>query len=357
MIAGSETSIKEAFLRRSAILNLCSLLFLAAFSTSSFGISVMTYNVENLFDSKDDPNKQDEQYLPLSVKKQGNLCAKLEMDWQRRECESLNWDDEIISKKMSQLAKVILSYGNGKGADIVVLQEIENIGILNQLNTKFLKAAGYKTVELLEGPDVRGIDVGVLSRFQKSSPSKLHEVKWEKTIPKPTRPTRSVLEVNLVSPNGESISVFGVHFPSPRHFIEERQDAFDTLERAVYGKKSDLIVAAGDFNITANEDSRMYRYYMSDRWDVSHHKGCPSCLGTNYYKPRGENPRDSWSFLDAIIIHKSSKFSFKASTIDVWNKLDGMRRGIEQRPNRFNKVSGQGFSDHFPIVAEIYRTR
>ena len=78
-----------------------------------------------------------------------------------------------------------------------------------------------------------------------------------KNYSKPTRPTRSVLEVNLVSPSGESISVFGVHFPSPRHFIEERQDAFDTLERAVYGKKSDLIVAAGDFNITANEDSRM----------------------------------------------------------------------------------------------------
>ena len=27
------------------------------------------------------------------------------MDWQRRECESLNWDDEIIAKKMSQLPK------------------------------------------------------------------------------------------------------------------------------------------------------------------------------------------------------------------------------------------------------------
>ena len=36
---------------------------------SKGALTVMTYNVENLFDSLDDPGKDDETYLPIEVKK------------------------------------------------------------------------------------------------------------------------------------------------------------------------------------------------------------------------------------------------------------------------------------------------
>ncbi|MDB2447085.1 hypothetical protein N9W79_00510 [bacterium] len=317
-------------------------------------ISFMTYNVENLFDSKDDDNKKDETFLPLKMKKIDDLCSQVKSSWRKKECESLNWDQEVIDDKMKQLSKVILSYGNGRGADIVVLPEVENLSILKELNSRFLKKAGYVTVELVEGPDVRGIDIGVLSRFKKASASKLHPVVWAKASPKPKRPTRSVLEVTLDIGSNQKASVFGVHFPSPSHSIEERKDAFDTLFKAAEKSKSDLIVAAGDFNVTANEDSRLYRAYSSSKWSVSHHVGCGDCLGTNYYKPYGQKKaKDSWSFLDAIAVSKDSKYKFIPSSVAVWNTVDGMTKGPEKKPYRFNPESGKGYSDHFPLVAKF----
>jgi endonuclease/exonuclease/phosphatase family metal-dependent hydrolase len=316
-------------------------------------ISLMSYNVENLFDDKNDKDKKDENFLPLKDKRVGDLCRNEKPSWRKRECERLNWDSRTLNEKMSQLAKVILSYGNGRGADIVVMPEVENLSVLNDFNKKYLGKAGYKTVELLEGPDVRGIDIAVLSRFEKKSPSKLHPVKWVRANPKPKRPTRSVLEVNLSLPGGKSATVFGVHFPSPSHMIEERMDAFDALLEAANKSKSELVVAAGDFNVTANEDSRLYRVYAGKSWDFSHHVGCGDCLGTNYYKPRRQGSRDSWSFLDAVAVLKTSKIKFVDDSIQVWNSVKDMKRKSNFGPNRFDPESGKGFSDHFPVVAKF----
>lgn len=332
--------------------------FFSSFSSSSFAstISVMSYNVENLFDTENDPDKIDETFLPRKVKAEQRLCKDVKPAWRKLECETLDWNDKVVDQKMRQLSKVILSYKSGEnlGADVVVIPELENIYILNLLNDRYLGKAGYTTVELLEGPDVRGIDVGVLSRFPLSSDSKLHAVKWRKAYPVPTRPTRSILEVNLSVGKGLTMAVFGVHFPSPSHSTEERMDAFDALNAAVEKSRADLIVSAGDFNVTAAEGSRLYRAYSYDKWMFSHVVGCEHCIGTNYYKPFGKkDARDSWSFLDAIALSKKSASRFSMVNIDVWNKLEGITEGKIKKPFRFNPSQGSGFSDHFPVVAKF----
>lgn len=338
------------------MIKLLFLIFLISFAGQSYGrdISVMAYNVENLFDTKDDSVKSDETFLPVVNKNGGKKCKGIRSKWRKKECEELNWDSKTLDKKMRQIASVILSYNSGKGADILILEEIENLTVLKELNEKYLKKAGYVTAELLEGPDVRGIDTAVLSRFKVKSPSKLHDVIWKLASPAPKRPTRSILEVTLDLGNDESASVFAVHFPSPSHKIEERMDAFRALNIASEKSSSDLIVAGGDFNVTANEDSRLYRALASKTWDVSHLKGCDFCIGTNYYKPYGKpNQQDSWSFLDAILIHKNSKFKFLPESIEVWNTFKGVAEGKENKPSRFVPETGTGFSDHFPIAAKV----
>lgn len=337
-------------LKKNLCLTLVFIVLVFSKALSAKQISVMSYNVENFFDDQNDKGKNDENFLPLKQKMLEGLCEKQYPEWRKKECERLDWNAKVVLDKMRQLASVIMSVQ----ADIVVLQEVENLEILKTLNNKFLSGAGFVTVELLEGPDVRGIDIGVLSKYKLAGTSKLHPVEWKKASPAPERPTRSVLEVSLYIGDGEKASVFGVHFPSPSHTIEERMDAFDTLRRAASRSSSDLIVAAGDFNVTANEDSRLYRAYASDIWDVSHHFGCKKCLGTNYYKPYGrKNARDSWSFLDAITVHKNSKYRFVPSSIDVVNKFKGIAVGALKKPARFIPETGEGFSDHFPVIATL----
>ena len=56
-------------------------------------ITLMTFNVENLFDTEDDPGKDDYTYLPLAQKQTDEhkkKCAGIAVDRWRDQC--LNWD-------------------------------------------------------------------------------------------------------------------------------------------------------------------------------------------------------------------------------------------------------------------------
>ena len=91
--------------------------------------SVMAFNVENMFDNFDDPNKEDETYLPVSMKTSQihiKNCNKLRYQRWRDDCLEMDWNDEVIDYKLNATAEVILSYGT-HGPDIIGFQEIENI--------------------------------------------------------------------------------------------------------------------------------------------------------------------------------------------------------------------------------------
>ncbi|MCA9671096.1 MAG: endonuclease/exonuclease/phosphatase family protein [Myxococcales bacterium] len=95
-------------------------------------IKLATFNVRNLFDSSDDPDKLDD------VPSKSEVDAKL----------------KAIGIAIRRL-----------DADIVALQEIENRAILDRLNNEELSSLGYEHVRLVEGNDVRGVDVALLSKF------------------------------------------------------------------------------------------------------------------------------------------------------------------------------------------------
>lgn len=311
-------------------------------------ISIMTYNVENLFDTIDDPGKNDETFLPKKKKdsKIRQKCKQSSKGHWVKECLNTNWTEYALALKMKRLASVIKGYKKN-GPDILILQEVENLRVLSQFNEKHL---GYPNVILLEGPDKRGIDTAILSKLESTMKPKIHlqHGGWGN---KP-KATRGILEANLKLPNNETISVFAIHFPSQGSPTKTRLEAIKRLNGLVQ-KTKNLSIAGGDFNITKkeNDQHKLFSKDLNKYWSVSHLIGCKKCRGSNYY-----HRARSWSFLDAILFSKNFNTTWKIDkkSIDVFNDLD-VQVNRHGSPKKFEMGKHQnGVSDHWPVVAEIY---
>lgn len=326
-------------------------------------ISIMSFNVENLFDTVDDADRDDETFLPLAYKKANpKVMAKCEQasnDYFKQECRETDWSEQVFETKISHVAEVIRSVNAGRGPDILGVVEVENINALNLLNERKLKDLGYKTVVLIEGPDTRGIDPGVISRFPQWDKAQLHIVPYVDDRGRPDKAgarSRGILEVRLLLPDGTKIAYFSGHFPSQSNPTALRKQAVAELNRIKSKLPKDVVaIAGGDFNITHDEDAQ-YGYISKDlaaNWMVSHLVGCKTCKGTEVYKR-------TWSFLDLLAFDPSlndsngkAAWALDASTIAVPHAA-AVHVNKYGEPERFSPPS-TGVSDHWPVYAEIYK--
>ncbi len=328
-----------------------------AASTSSHNkrISIMTYNVENLFDTLDDPKKNDETFLPKKKKNKAvqKKCRATSRGRWLKDCLNTNWTTYMLSLKMKRLASVIKSYkgskGSSAGPDILLLQEVENLSVLKDFNKKHL---GYPNVILLEGPDRRGIDTAILSRLPSVKKPKLHLQKIKSQKSKAFKATRGILEAFLKLPNGETLNVYSIHFPSQGSPTSARKQAISLLNK-IAGSNKKLSLVGGDFNITSKEDKshKIFTKTLSKKWSVSHLIGCEKCKGSNYY-----HRTRSWSFFDALLFsHKFGKtWKIDTKSINVFHETDVQENRFGS-PARFDMGKHKtGVSDHWPVVAEIY---
>lgn len=103
------------------------------------------YNLENLFDTYDDPAKNDEEFLPDGKNQ---------------------WTEVKYRKKLHNMATVIRSMAetNGRFHSVLGVSEIENRLVLEDLVSQpEIADANYQIVHY-DGPDTRGVDVGLLYR-------------------------------------------------------------------------------------------------------------------------------------------------------------------------------------------------
>ena len=101
----------------------------------SESFTIMTFNAQNLFDTKDDEGKDDKAYLPFELKQNEEhqkSCSNINVKAWRNECFFLDWNEETKDAKLQILLNNIITYNQG-GADIIALQELENMNILGQL--------------------------------------------------------------------------------------------------------------------------------------------------------------------------------------------------------------------------------
>jgi endonuclease/exonuclease/phosphatase family metal-dependent hydrolase len=326
---------------------------------SADSLTIMAFNVENLFDNTDDPGKEDRTYLARADKQSVEhraACDEIEVDRWREQCLHWDWSDAIVAKKLDVVAGVILQVGNGRGPDIVALQEVENIGILERLRTEYLAVAGYKPGILIEGDDLRGIDVAFLTRLELAEPATLHRIDFTGAGKDRAYDTRGILEATFVRPDGTLMTGYSVHFPAPYHPTEMREAAYRALNKLRTGLPPDRdAFAAGDFNTTSREDREetMLGRFARPSWTVTHEVGCAGCKGTSYYAPR-----DDWSFLDMILWSpaadrgENTTWQLRANSVRVANAAHGQVRP-NGTPWRFEMPSGAGVSDHWPVVVTI----
>jgi endonuclease/exonuclease/phosphatase family metal-dependent hydrolase len=316
----------------------------------------MTFNVENLFDNIDDPDKDDKAYLPLAAK-QGEAhiaaCNEIAFESFRNECLHLDWTDDAVERKLTVLAETIRQVNDGKGADIIAMQEVENASILNRLRTEKLADLGYLPAILIEGSDLRGIDVALLSKFPLADEAQLHPLALPE-FPDRSGDTRGVLQADFVLPDGSLLTAFSVHFPAPFHPTAMRVAAYKHLNALLDALPADHhAFAAGDFNTTSAEDARehLLETYVRPRWTIAHEIGCKDCKGSYYYS--GD---DSWSFLDMILFAEArgakTTARIRGDSVRIANHYEP-QVNESGRPDRFNVENGTGVSDHWPITASI----
>ena len=102
------------------------------------------------------------------------------------------------------------------GADIIAIQEVENLNILEKLRAEYLDDLGYQPAVLIEGTDARGIDVAFLSKFPLARAPVLHPFDVP-DYPERAGDTRGVLQADFLLPDGSVLTGFAVHFPAPYH--------------------------------------------------------------------------------------------------------------------------------------------
>ena len=318
-------------------------------------VTIMTFNVLNLFDNTDDPDRDDKAYLPIEAKQNDAHiaeCNEIPVEAWRNECLYLDWTDADIDHKLATLAATIRQVNDGRGPDIIAFQEVENAAILDRLSFGYLQEANYGPAILIEGQDARGVDVAFLSRLLLDGPPVLHPLDFP-DYPERQKDTRGVLQASFMLPDGSTLTGFAVHFPAPYQPTPMRERAYAHLNMLRAALPADqLAFAAGDFNTTSTEDrgQQLLARFVRPGWTVVH-DFCDGCPGTYYYERD-----DTWSFLDMILYspRRDGKAGWSLAPGGVYLSTAYPPQLTEDgKPNRYDAEAGTGVSDHLPVVMTL----
>jgi len=304
------------------------------------------YNQENLFDTIDNPRKNDEEFLPNGKYK---------------------WNTERYLKKLDNMAKVIASMNNNNGADFLGMCEVESIEALTDLTkNKQLEKMAYKTL-FFEGEDERGIDNAFIYK------SSLVKIASGKSIPIPSDGidgdhTRNLLLAELILTNNQKLYFIVNHWPSRRE--GEKESEFKRVFVAgVVRKTCDSIYAInpkaniivmGDLNDTPSNMSVIATLGATGSDSKTKDKMLYNTVKDLAMEGKGTHKyKNEWSMLDQIIIsanllNTKSKVKFVQGSAQVYKQdfmleTDEKYKGSPLRTFVGNKYLG-GFSDHLPVM-------
>lgn len=318
--------------------------------------TVAFYNLENLFDTKNDPNKFDE------------ASPIMEMKADR---------ESVYRKKVHNMARVISDIGKDvtqNSPAVIGVSEVENINVLEDLlNDSLLVKKDYGIVHY-ESPDERGIDVALLyqkSLFSPTTTSSHELLIYDKGSSKRDY-TRDQLLVSGKL-DGELIHVIVSHWPS-RSGGEAKsrplREAAAKLNKRIIDSLQSIdpyakIFTMGDLNDDPTNNSLKKVLKAESNMDEVKLKGIYNPY-ENLFKKDGLGTtayRDAWSLFDQILVTKplldrdfSSYRFYKAG---IYNKQyltekHGRWKGYPKR-SFSNGGFTDGFSDHFPVYVYVIK--
>jgi predicted extracellular nuclease len=307
---------------------------------------VAFYNVENLFDTIDDPLTIDEDFTPTG---------------------KLQWNAARYTEKLSRISEVI-ELLPGELPVFIGLCEIENQSVLKDLvkqNALHVspKKEYYEIIHA-DSPDERGIDVAAIY-----DASRLKDVRFEYytiALPDPKDPNTRDLLYAKGKMDGEWIHFFVNHWPSRSGGQAESEPNRLAVAQLLKSKVDEImskdtdakIIIMGDFNDHPNDKSVFDVLGAKDNSSASlfNHMYSIHTSGNGSYFYKGE-----WGALDQMI---TSSGMLKTQG---WH-TDGQSAGVlrdekilyrdkdgSARPGRTyvgDSYKG-GYSDHLPVFLQL----
>ena len=303
-------------------------------------LTFVSYNCENLFDTRHDTLKNDTDFTPTG---------------------KYHWTPRRYRQKLDKIGKVLIACG-GKGddwqiPDIAVLLEVENDKVLRDLvYYSALKGGNYRYV-ITDSPDQRGVDIAIIY-----TPLTVRLVSHDTLRITPAhnqRPTRDVIHAEFATTSGTPLHVFGIHAPSRLGGAKQTEPyRMAVVQRIVDAigliqKKSPEahIIVAGDFN-DYSKDRSLQLLRQNGFTEVSE-----NALGLHYDKAvRGTYQyQGTWESLDHILVSQPLlPLADKCYIYDAPWMLEQNKAGVLKPFRTFvGPAYHGGFSDHLPLVLRL----
>ena len=315
------------------------------------------YNLENLFDTINNPAKNDEASPMMELKSNRS---------------KVYWD------KIDKLGSVLSEIGKKDAKNspsIIGVVEIENDTVLKDLvNGKFLKKKQYKFIHY-DSPDKRGIDVGLL--YQERFFKPINHQSFELFIYDNEGERIYTRDQLLVSGylDGEMVHIIVNHWPSKRggtRSIPFREKAaalnLKIMNQIRENEPNAKIITMGDFNDDPMESS--FKNILNTKMKKS------KVQKNDIYNPfedmfrRGLNTagyRDNINLFDQILISSQlvtinkDYSSYKMKKAGIFNPKflignKGRYKGYPFRSFSWGTYTG-GYSDHYPVYIHLIKEK
>lgn len=312
--------------------------------------AVAFYNLENLFDTIDQPDVLDEEFTP-----QGG------MRW-----TSLKYNNKLknLSYAISQLA-TDGPFPLPNGPAIIGISEIENRGVVEDLiKTGKLAERNYGIVHY-DSPDRRGVDVGLI--YDKDQFTLENSDSFRLVYPADTSMrTRDQLLVNGIL-GGERVHIIVNHWPSRLGGEKQsrpKREAAAALTKHIADSvltadPNSKVIIMGDLNDDPNNTScKVVLGAKKDQKDVKP-GGYYNTMWNFFDKGIGSLAyQGSWNLFDQIIISSNllgkDRSTLKFVKAEIFNRdflkqTEGKYKGYPKRTHA-GGVYLNGYSDHFPTL-------
>lgn len=304
-------------------------------------LRVMSWNVENLFDTIHDSGRIDTDFLPDGANA---------------------WTAARYRTKLFAIARTIAAAGGAEPVDIIGLCEVENTRVVEDLTQhSALASLGYSYL-ITNSLDERGMDVALLYQADRFLPLQEYILRVPFT-PQKERPTRDILVVDGLIPAGDTLTVAVCHLPSRRGGAEltaaYRQRAVQVLRNTVDSiarkRQNFRMIVMGDFN---DEPADASVRQLTDSGFVN-----LSAKAVGEYKIKGTYKLSgAWSRIDQMIVscsllEGSSGLRAQPETCRIFAPEFLLERdatgGVKPCRTYLGTFYHGGVSDHLPLLLDL----
>jgi predicted extracellular nuclease len=313
-------------------------------------LTIAFYNLENLFDTINDPNIIDEEYLPES---------------------KLQWNTTRYNKKLQNLSEIIAGMGK-QGPDMLGICEIENKKVVEDLTATLKPVTGDYSIVHFNSTDRRGIDVGFIYKPSTLTVLNAHPVRVSFSYDTGMR-TRDILYVKGLHKSGkvtDTLFFLVNHFPSRRGGDSSNRLRVTVAQRnkviidSILSKNARAkIMLLGDLNDEPYNESIHNTLNATTSTDSLVPGKLYNAMGPA--KARKEGTlfyKGQFNLLDNIVISQGLIKASKGLTLDGTEgfiyktdksqQTDEKYKGAPLRTFVGTRYFG-GYSDHFPVYINL----